>query len=148
EGKGSAHGSLLRCLRRRNRSCRHTARPEVLGAAGGCPDQIPGAIRDASPMQPGHEHLYRSLTSSTRASKIVPRWLPVMLAVAAVLTVSAAVITLRWANDGPEPSGQNWWLAAELVVAMAYLTAGVALVARREQRLLGALFMVVATGAL
>ena len=64
-----------------------------------------------------------------------------------VLIVGAIVIVLRLANDGPEPEG-NWWLLAELILGLAYLPAGAALVVRRDRRLLGALFLVVGTMAL
>jgi signal transduction histidine kinase len=73
--------------------------------------------------------------------------LPELVAVAAVLAVAAAVVWLRWDNDGPEPPDANWWLAALLVLAIAYLPVGVALIGRGEQRFLGGLFAVVATSA-
>ena len=71
----------------------------------------------------------------------------VAAALAVVLIVGAIVIVLRLANDGPEPEG-NWWLLAELILGLAYLPAGAALVVRRDRRLLGALFLVVGTMAL
>jgi len=71
----------------------------------------------------------------------------VAAALVAVLIVGAIVIVLRLANDGPEPEG-NWWLLAELILGLAYLPAGAALVVRRDRRLLGALFLVVGTMAL
>jgi len=74
--------------------------------------------------------------------------LPELLAVGAVLAVAGVIVGLRAANDGPEPADANWWLAAELVVGFAYLPVGVALLRRREQRRLGALFATVAVAAL
>ena len=71
----------------------------------------------------------------------------VAAALAVVVIVAAIVIVLRLANDGPEPEG-NWWLLAELILGLAYLPAGAALVVRRDRRLLGALFLVVGTMAL
>ncbi|HEX6786673.1 MAG TPA: histidine kinase, partial [Acidimicrobiales bacterium] len=71
----------------------------------------------------------------------------VTAALAVVLIVAAIVIALRLTNDGPEPEG-NWWLLAELILGLAYLPAGAALVVRRDRRLLGALFLVVGSMAL
>jgi signal transduction histidine kinase len=78
----------------------------------------------------------------------VRHWLPELGAGAVVLAVAGVIIGLRAANDGPELPDKNWWLAAELVVAFAYLPVGVALLRRREQRLLGGLFATVAVAAL
>ena len=71
----------------------------------------------------------------------------VAAALAVVVIVAAIVIALRLANDGPEPEG-NWWLLADLILGLAYLPAGAALVVRRDRRLLGALFLLVGTMAL
>ena len=71
----------------------------------------------------------------------------VAAALAVVVIVASIVIVLRLTNDGPEPEG-NWWLLAELILGLAYLPAGAALVVRRDRRLLGALFLVVGTMAL
>jgi len=71
----------------------------------------------------------------------------VAAALAVVVIVAAIVIALRLTNDGPEPEG-NWWLLAELILGLAYLPAGAALVVRRDRRLLGALFLVVGSMAL
>jgi two-component system NarL family sensor kinase len=78
---------------------------------------------------------------------VVRPWLPVIVSAAVVLFGAGVIVLLRWANDGAEPVDKNWWLAAELVVALAYLPAGTALVARRQQRLLGFLFAVVGSAA-
>jgi signal transduction histidine kinase len=100
-------------------------------------------------VQLGRARLYRSATSTTRGSTSPLRhWLPELAAVAAVLAVAAVIVGLRAANDGPEPVDQNWSLAAELVVAFAYLPTGVALLRRREKHLLGALFATVAVAGL
>ena len=58
-------------------------------------------------------------------------WLPPLVAVAIVLFVAGVVLGLRVTNQGAEPEGENWWLVAELVLALAYLPAGVVLAARR-----------------
>jgi signal transduction histidine kinase len=74
-------------------------------------------------------------------------WLPELSAAALAIAVTGTIIGLRVANDGPEPD-QNWALVSELVVGLAYSTAGVALLARRGQRRLGALFAALAAAAL
>jgi hypothetical protein len=66
----------------------------------------------------------------------------------AVSVAALLVIGLRIANENPEPADQNWWLFAELIVGLAYLTAGAVLVGRREHRFLGGLFVGVAIAAL
>jgi len=71
----------------------------------------------------------------------------VAAALAVVVIVTALVFALRLANHGPEPEG-NWVLVAALVLGVAYLPAGAALVVRRDRRLLGALFLVVGAMAL
>ena len=71
----------------------------------------------------------------------------VAAALAVVVIVAAIVIALRLTNDGPEPE-ENWWLLTDLILGLAYLPAGAALVVRRDRRLLGALFLVVGAMAL
>jgi signal transduction histidine kinase len=75
-------------------------------------------------------------------------WVAPLAAVAVVLFVAGAVIGLRVANRGAEPEGQNWWLVSELVLALAYLPAGVVLAAWPRRRRLGLLFAVVGACAL
>src|SRR5262249_11847450 len=74
------------------------------------------------------------------------------LAFAAALAVAAVgavvVVALRAANDGLEPVGRNWWLAAQVTLAFAYLPIGAVLVTRRARRLLGASFLVVGAAQL
>ena len=53
---------------------------------------------------------------------------------------AAVVVTLRRANAGAEPEGQNWWLVTLLVVSIVYGVAGPALASRPERRLLGVAF--------
>ena len=88
----------------------------------------------------------RSCRHAPRAERVAA------LATAAVVGrggVGAAVIGLRAANDGPEPEGQNWWLVAWLVTALAYSLAGVLLLCRPGRRLLGAeLFLVGASSVI
>ena len=61
--------------------------------------------------------------------------------------VAAAVglflVALRVVNDGMEPEGRNWWLAAEVAIGIGFLPAGALLLSYPRRRLLGASFVVV-----
>src|SRR4051794_11717544 len=65
-------------------------------------------------------------------------WLPLVAGPAVVLAGVGGVIAFRAANAGPEPEHKNWWLVAELVLALGYVTSGLLLLSRRFKRLLGA----------
>jgi signal transduction histidine kinase len=66
---------------------------------------------------------------------------------ALVIATGGVLVALRLANSGAEPDGQNWWLVAWFVVAMAYSVAGTALLLIPTRRTLGGLFVVVGAAA-
>ncbi len=74
-------------------------------------------------------------------------WLAPAISAALVLAVVAWVLALRVANRGAEPEHANWWLVAELVLALVYVPSGTLLI-DRGRRLLGSLFVVVGVSAL
>src|SRR5262245_77706 len=76
-----------------------------------------------------------------------PAWVPGAVT-ALVVVAGAVVVGLRAANEGAEPEGQNWWLVAWLVTALAYSVAGVMLVIRPGRRALGSALAVVGASSL
>ncbi len=70
-------------------------------------------------------------------------------AAAVVVAAAAFFVWLRIDNDGAEPAGENWWFVTIFVVGMSYGVAGAALLfaTRRRHRSVGAVFVVIAGGA-
>jgi signal transduction histidine kinase len=86
--------------------------------------------------------------ASTASSSGSPRaGVLVGLAIVAVLGAGSVVIGLRIANPDAEPLGQNWWLIALFVVAMAYSATGAWLVTQPRRAWLGAEFLAVGATA-
>jgi signal transduction histidine kinase len=83
--------------------------------------------------------------SSTRPAPTNQWWVRIAGATTVIVVgaACAVVIGLRMANEGPEPEGQNWWLATWLVTGLAYALAAVVLLARPGRRLLGACLLLV-----
>ena len=96
------------------------------------------AVR-SPPRRPGGTSV--ASASSTRAAtvRVVIVWASAALAGAAGLLL----VALRVVNDGMEPEGRNWWLAAEIAIGIGFLPAGTLLLSYPRRRLLGASFVAV-----
>src|SRR5436190_663333 len=113
----------------------HCPAPAIPGAAGQRPVGVPIPNRDPGPLRPGPRDTYHLANDAKEGAMASPNcgwsgpsrvvrhlgWRGAAAGAGVVLVTALSVLTLRVLNAGPEPEGRNWWIATELILALAYL---------------------------